>query len=105
MICRKEQAMQNEEVGNNDLLGLLLQCEELSNNGMTIEDIMEECKMFYFAGKETTANLLTWTMIVLSMHPEWQEKARNEVLHICQKRTLDFSGGSRNNFQGEHYKA
>lgn len=89
MIYRKEQAMRNEEVGNNDLLGLLLQCKEQSNNVMTFEDIVEEWKLFFFAGKETTANLLTWTMIVLSMHPNWQEKARNEVLHMCAKRTLD----------------
>jgi hypothetical protein len=34
--------MRNEEVCNNDLLGLLLQCKEQSNNGMTYEDIVEE---------------------------------------------------------------
>ncbi|KAK4853486.1 hypothetical protein QYF36_009913 [Acer negundo] len=84
MIRKKEQAMQvSGEFGNNDLLDLLLQCKEQSGNDLTIEDIIEECKLFYFAGKETTANLLTWTMIVLSMHTNWQEKAREEVLRTC----------------------
>lgn len=94
MICRKEEGMRiNGDSGNyNDLLGLLLQCKEDSDqNGLTTEDIIEECKLFYFAGQETTATLLTWTLIVLSMHPDWQEKARDEVLHICADRTvLDF---------------
>lgn len=90
MISKKEQAMQDGQLENNDLLGLLLQCKEESNKGMTTEDIIEECKLFYFAGQETTATLLTWTMILLSMHPDWQEKARDEVLRVCGKKTLDF---------------
>lgn len=89
LIHKKEQGMKNGESSNDDLLGLLLQSN--SNNstpkdsGLTIEEVIEECKLFYFAGQETTAVLLTWTLIVLSMHPRWQEKAREEVLHVCGK--------------------
>lgn len=83
MIRKKEQAIENGEVGADDLLGLLLQCTEQEQNGMTVEDVIEECKLFYFAGQETTANWLTWTIIVLSMHPSWQDKARQEVLRVC----------------------
>ncbi|WOL09001.1 Cytochrome P450 [Canna indica] len=50
---------------------------------MTIRDIVEECKTFFFAGKQTTSNLLTWTTVLLAMHPEWQERARGEVLRVC----------------------
>lgn len=75
-----------EESCNDDLLGLLLQCKEQNESDLTIEDVIEECKLFYFAGQETTANWLTWTMILLSMHPNWQEKAREEVLKTCGKK-------------------
>jgi cytochrome P450 len=59
---------------------------------MTTEDIIGELKLFYFAGMETTAVLLTWTMVVLIMHPEWQDRAREEVLRIFGKNQLDSEG-------------
>ncbi|XP_051130097.1 cytochrome P450 CYP72A219-like [Andrographis paniculata] len=90
MILEKERKIGNGEMGGDeDLLSLLLKSQKQSGNDMTIDDVMEECKLFYFAGQETTANWLMWTMIVLSMHPQWQEKAREEVLHVFGKKIPD----------------
>ncbi|XP_074579881.1 cytochrome P450 734A6-like [Curcuma longa] len=50
---------------------------------MTAKDIVEECKTFFFAGKQTTSSLLTWATVLLAMHQEWQERARAEVLCVC----------------------
>ncbi|EEF46132.1 cytochrome P450 72A397 isoform X2 [Ricinus communis] len=86
MIRRKEQAMQIDSPSNVDLLSLLIRCKREAASDMTNEDIIEECKLLYFAGQETTANWLTWTLIVLSRNPNWQVKAREEVLQICGKK-------------------
>ncbi|OEL23873.1 Cytochrome P450 72A14 [Dichanthelium oligosanthes] len=85
MIEKRERAIENGEASGNDLLGLLLQSNMDSGKGslrMSTEDVIEECKLFYFAGMETTSVLLTWTLVVLGMHPEWQDRAREEVTMI-----------------------
>ncbi|OMO95927.1 Cytochrome P450 [Corchorus olitorius] len=76
-----------QENGPKDLLGLMMQAS-ISSPNITIHDIIEECKSFFFAGKQTTSNLLTWTTILLAMHPQWQVQAREEVLRVCGSRDI-----------------
>ena len=107
MIEERQKAMRMGESSKNDLLGILLESnmkEAEKQHGksknrviMTTEDVIQECKVFYFAGQETTSVLLTWTMILLSMYPNWQAKAREEVLRVFGKNTPDVDGLSRLN--------
>ncbi|CAL4931212.1 unnamed protein product [Urochloa decumbens] len=69
-----------------DLLGLMLEAwsperqESDVTPTLTTEEVVDECKTFFGAGQETTATLLVWAMFLLSTHPQWQDKVREEVL-------------------------
>ncbi|KAI9108116.1 hypothetical protein K1719_020989 [Acacia pycnantha] len=45
----------------------------------TQQIIVDNCKSMYFAGSDTTALLLTWVLIQLSLHPQWQDRLRAEI--------------------------
>ena len=84
-----------------DLLGLMLEACFMTEQGekrdelaLTMDEIIDECKTFFFAGHETTSHLLTWTMFLLSLYPEWQERLREEVLRECGREnpTADMLG-------------
>uniref|UniRef100_A0A453MQ31 Secologanin synthase n=1 Tax=Aegilops tauschii subsp. strangulata TaxID=200361 RepID=A0A453MQ31_AEGTS len=74
-----------------DLLGLLLEAWTPNRQGsggdtLTTDEVIDECKTFFAAGQETTATLLVWAMFLLAVHPQWQDKVREEVLR-------EFPGG------------
>ncbi|XP_051121320.1 cytochrome P450 CYP72A219-like [Andrographis paniculata] len=96
IIERRMKLMKVGEGSGDDLLGLLLESnikeieERGSRFGMSMEEVIEECKLFYFAGQETTSTLLVWTMILLGKYTDWQSRARDEVLQVFEKRKPEY---------------
>ncbi|CAN6982390.1 unnamed protein product [Brassica oleracea var. botrytis] len=94
IINKRLRAREAGEAPSDDLLGILLESNlgQAKGNEMSIEDVMEECKLFYFAGQETTSVLLVWTMVLLSQHQEWQARAREEVKQVFGDKEPDTEG-------------
>lgn len=100
IINKREREIKAGEATKNDLLGILLESnhKEIKDNnnnknvGMNLDDVIKECKLFYLAGEETTSVLLVWTIVLLSRHPNWQARAREEVLQVFGNKQPDFEG-------------
>lgn len=67
----------------NDLLNMLLETRyEDTGEGMAIDQLVDEIKILFIAGHETTANALTFTLHLLANNPEVQEKIFDEIITI-----------------------
>ncbi|ONK63138.1 uncharacterized protein A4U43_C07F11800 [Asparagus officinalis] len=67
-----------------DLLGLMIEsAHKQKGMGLNTDEIIDECKTFFFAGHATTSHMLAWTMFLLSINRKWQDKLREEVVREC----------------------
>ncbi|GJP40918.1 hypothetical protein CLOM_g581 [Closterium sp. NIES-68] len=49
---------------------------------MSDQQVMDECITFLITNHETTSALLTWTVLLLSQHDTWQQRAREEARQV-----------------------
>lgn len=94
---RERLILSRESDDHQDLLSLLLKSTMTTNGdmGMSVDEAIEDCKSFYFAGQESSSNLLVWTMILLSKYPIWQTKAREDVNQVFGYNKPNYEGLSR----------
>ncbi|KAI8539358.1 hypothetical protein RHMOL_Rhmol09G0176400 [Rhododendron molle] len=80
-----------------DLLGLLVEAynDTDEKSRITLEDVVDNCKTFYVAGHETTTSLLSWTILLLAINREWQDKLRKEVLGLFGEQNPTAEGFAR----------
>ncbi|KAG0607680.1 hypothetical protein M758_8G047300 [Ceratodon purpureus] len=69
-----------------DLLGMMLAAASDSTDETAPEfnlaSVFNNTKLFFFAGQDTVASALTFTLLQLARYPEWQDRARKEVLEV-----------------------
>lgn len=66
-----------------DILSTLVEGRHEDGSCMTDREIRDEVSGLLIAGYDTAALTLTWTLYLLSQHPEVEEKALAEILAVC----------------------
>jgi len=71
-----------------DLLSLLLsvRSEDSDKIGMSNQQIRDEAITLFIAGQETTANSLSWSLYLISQHPEVEMKLYAEISSVLDSR-------------------
>lgn len=69
-----------------DFVDILLLTRDEDGQGLTDEEIQAEANTFMFAGHDTTASAICWTLYNLARHEHYQEKCRQEVMDLMEGR-------------------
>ncbi|MEM9926152.1 MAG: cytochrome P450 [Cyanobacteria bacterium P01_D01_bin.50] len=81
-IIRSKQASNSD---GGDVLSMLIKARD-AETGMTLseDELLGHVSVIFAAGHETSANALTWTLFLLSQHPEVAADLLNELDEVLQ---------------------
>ncbi|KAF9021763.1 PAH-inducible cytochrome P450 monooxygenase PC-PAH 1 [Hymenopellis radicata] len=73
-----------------DIINILAQSSlsDDKNRRMSENEIVSQMATFILAGHDTTAHSLAWLLYELSLHPEDQDRIRQEILHARSRTTV-----------------
>jgi cytochrome P450 len=70
------------------ILGLLIEARDERGQAFTDEELIDELLVLLWAGHDTITALLTWVCYELARHPEVEQQARDEQVHVLGLRPL-----------------
>jgi len=59
------------------------------------EEMVDQVAIFFLAGHETSASALAWSLYMLALYPEWQDKLADEALAVIDPKIPYFSAVSK----------
>lgn len=89
-IAQRGEECSQEFPSEKDLLQLILEgaINDVGKNSSK-KFIVDNCKNIYFAGHESTAVAISWCLMLLALHPEWQDRIRDEIAQVCPDGSID----------------
>ncbi|AJC87316.1 cytochrome P450 [Campylobacter insulaenigrae] len=91
---RYDNALADQGKYKDILSSLLMVVDEDTNERFSFNEILDQVAMLFLAGHETTASSLTWTLYILSISQNEQQKAYEEIIQVA----------NFNDFKIEHIK-
>ncbi|MBV9694674.1 MAG: cytochrome P450, partial [Alphaproteobacteria bacterium] len=80
VAARRRQLDASPADAPHDFLTLLLSTRDPEGGALFGEaEVFDNVMTFVFAGHETTANALAWTLYLLALHPQWDVRLAEEV--------------------------
>jgi len=86
IICEAITQRRKARGSANDLLEMLLCCQDGQEAQMGDEQLRDEVKTLILTGHETTANALSWTWYLLAQHPDAEAALQQELATVLEGR-------------------
>lgn len=84
-------AYRREDVDHGDLLSMLLAVrDEQTGEGMSDQQVHDECLSLFMASVETTARAMCWVLHLLGRHPEVEKRVHAEADDVLGGRTATY---------------
>ncbi len=80
---------------HHDLLGMMMEARDENGLGMSDRQLLDEIRLMYIAGHETSANALTYAVALVSQHPEVRQALEAEVDAVLGARPPVFEDASK----------
>ena len=87
-----------------DFLDTLLLVRDENNQGLAWKEIRNEVDTFLFAGHDTTASGIMWTLVNLAQMPHYQEQVFQEVKDVLGDRDVTHEDLAKLQFTGQCIK-
>lgn len=90
MLNEEKNSVHQRKPGGGNLMSSLVRASEEASQttsqhgpvGLTMDEIFGNMFIFNSAGHETTANTLSYGILLLAAHPEWQKWIAEEIQHV-----------------------
>ena len=67
---------------HDDILAQVLNAKDEQGQHFSLQETVDQVAMLFLAGHETSASGLTWSLYLLALYPEWQQKIRGEMMEL-----------------------
>lgn len=79
--ARYDAYQQGKPGADDDILASLLEATDpVSGQGFTFDELVDQVAMLFLAGHETSASALSWSLYLISMTPEIQQRMHDEAV-------------------------
>ncbi|XP_041637828.1 cytochrome P450 4F3 [Cheilinus undulatus] len=85
-LINQQQETDGSSQKRKDFVDIILLTKDVDGQGLTDEELEAEANTFMFAGHDTTASAICWTLYNLARYDHYQEKCRQEVMDLMQGR-------------------
>ena len=84
--------------GFGDIAGSIVAARDVEGNSFSRQELIDQLGVFFLAGHETTASVLTWVFFILSQQPETVTRIRAEVAALAGNGPVAFEHVRRLDF-------